>query len=116
MLVSFLLALPVTASAPITPDEPPLSSKQMVAFATQQAVEAHISPSTVLSVISCESSWDIHAVGDHGTSFGLVQIHLPAHPDVTREMAEDPEFAISFLVRNLAEGNGDMWSCFKMLN
>jgi len=37
-------------------------------------------------------------VGDSGTSFGPFQIHLPAHPGVTRAEAEDPAFAVRYML------------------
>lgn len=102
------------SAAPTQPPQAPKGTKEeLVAYATSEAVAARIEPYTVLAVIECESSWDTHAIGDHGTSFGLAQIHLPAHPEVSRETAEDPHFAIDFLVRNLKEGNGRMWSCYQ---
>ncbi len=36
-------------------------------------------------------------VGDNGSSFGPFQIHLPAHPGVTRDQAEDPQWAATYM-------------------
>lgn len=44
-------------------------------------------------------------------SWGLAQIHLPSHPSVTREMAQNPAFAVDFLVSNVADGRQRMWTC-----
>ncbi len=71
-----------------------------------------VSTSTIHRVVKCESQYNPNAIGDEGTSFGLAQIHLPAHPEVSRAQALDPEFAISFLAKNLAKGKGAMWTCF----
>lgn len=115
-MVFLLLCSPAYARAPTTPLVAPLTSKEdMVRYATQQALAARILPSTVLRVISCESNWVPTAVGDHGHSHGLVQIYDTAHPEVSREMADDPYFAIDFLVRNLHEGNGRIWTCYRRL-
>lgn len=62
-----------------------------------------------------ESGWHPNAVGDNGTSFGLVQIHLPAHPNVTREQAENPTFALNFIVDEFLKGNEWKWTCWKVL-
>lgn len=83
------------------------------------------------AIISCESQWDYtvqskhtyhernvpkgYKVGDREQSFGLVQIHLPAHSNVTKEDATDPEFAIEFLAKNLKAGKASMWTCAKQL-
>lgn len=79
------------------------------------------------AIIACESGWNPniqskhvyteknvpkgYRVGDREQSFGLVQIHAPAHPNITKEQALDPEFAIEFLAKNLKAGKHRMWTC-----
>ena len=81
-------------------------------------------------IITCESNWNTtlqsrHRYtkdrpregvkkGERELSFGLVQIHLPAHPNITKEQATDPEFAIDFLAKNIAKGKASMWTCYKL--
>ena len=74
-----------------------------------------VSSITVSSVIKCESGFNQNAVGDNGNSFGLVQIHLPSNPTITREQALDPDFAISFLAKQLASKKGKLWTCYRLL-
>lgn len=71
--------------------------------------------------IECESGFDpliqsLHKdpTGPNGRedSWGLVQIHLPAHPTITREEATDPRFALDFMAKNFAAGKASMWSCY----
>ena len=38
-----------------------------------------------------------YGIGDNGTSFGPWQIHLPAHPGVTRAQAEDANWAARYM-------------------
>lgn len=45
-----------------------------------------------------ESNWSTSAVGDNGTSFGPFQIHLPAHPGVSAAQAEDPTWAVQYML------------------
>jgi hypothetical protein len=75
-----------------------------------------VSSSTVSSVIKCESGFKQNAIGDNGNSFGLVQIHLPSNPTITREQALDPDFAVSFLAKQLASKKGKLWTCYRLLN
>lgn len=79
------------------------------------------------TIISCESQWGTevqsehryhegnvpkgYKVGDREQSFGLVQIHLPAHPDISKKQAVNPQFAIQFLAKNIKDGHIGMWSC-----
>ena len=53
-----------------------------------------------------------YSVGDREQSYGLVQIHLPAHPYVTEEEAVNPEFAVNFLAEGIANGKAGWWSCY----
>lgn len=74
-----------------------------------------VSASTMRAVIKCESNFNPNAVGDGGHSRGLVQIHDQYWPEVTDEMAFDPEFAVEFLAKNLAIHNGKIWTCWRNL-
>lgn len=77
----------------------------------------------IASIIRCEAgnldpdiqSRHIQKDGTREQSFGLAQIHLPSHPSVSREMASDPEFAISFIVREVNAGHEDMWTCARII-
>ncbi len=116
LLSVFLFALPTHAYAPIRPPEPPLTDKEdYIAYATKQALAAKVLPSTVVAVIQCESNFVPDAIGDHGHSHGLVQIYDTAHPDISLEQANDPKFAINYLIQELKEGNGGIWTCWSIL-
>ena len=75
-----------------------------------------VSPIVMHQVIKCESQYNPNAIGDGGHSRGLVQIYDDFHPTVTHEQAFDPEFSITFLAKNLAQGNGHLWTCYRNLN
>ena len=62
-----------------------------------------------------ESTWNPNAIGDGGKSYGLTQINLSAHPDITKEQALDPEFSLNFIVDQFLKGNEWKWSCYKMV-
>lgn len=65
-------------------------------------------------VMMCESSANPNAVGDHGTSFGLAQLHFPRGDGVTKEMALDPVFALNYLHKGMKD-NPHQWSCYKIV-
>lgn len=48
-------------------------------------------------------------------SWGLAQIHLPSWPNISREQAQDPEFAIDFMAKHFAAGNHRLWTCWRMI-
>lgn len=62
-----------------------------------------------------ESGWNSDAVGDSGRSFGLAQIHLPAHPHITSAQAKDPKFALNFIVDEFKKGNQWKWTCWRAI-
>lgn len=85
----------------------------------EQAEKYAVNASEMKRVIACESngsttiqSRHIRPDGSREKSFGLVQIYLPAHPNVTYEQAIDPKFAINFMAKNFAHGREEMWSCW----
>lgn len=69
-------------------------------------------------VIWHESNYELNAKGDfydgQWNSFGLSQIHLPDHPNVSKEQATDPHFAIEFMAKNLKNGRGKMWTGYRL--
>lgn len=66
-------------------------------------------------VITCESGNNPDAVGDFGTSYGLSQIHLPAHPEITKAEALDPDYAVAYMARMFSIGQHGQWTCYRML-
>lgn len=104
----------------------PLTPRELVDV---KAKEYGVNRETMIAIINCENRYwkpdqqSLHTyktdrpelgvkAGDRELSFGLVQIHLPSHPNITYDQAIDPEFAIEFLASNLAKGKGRMWSCY----
>ena len=73
----------------------------------------NVPTSTLDKVVSCESGYGEYQVGDHGTSLGVAQIHLPAHPDITAAQAYNPFFSIAYLASQISEGHGSQWTCFR---
>ncbi len=48
-------------------------------------------------------------------SWGIYQINLSAHPDVTRAQAMDPWFAAGWSAKKFKDGEQDMWTCSRKL-
>lgn len=67
-------------------------------------------------IIKCESSFNPGAIGDYGHSFGLVQIFLPAHPDISKEEALNPFFSAFYLAQQISLGHASMWSCYNLMH
>jgi hypothetical protein len=55
--------------------------------------------------------WGVKA-GDRELSYGLVQIHLPSHPDVSYKQAIDHMFSIEFMAKEFSKGKQSKWSCY----
>lgn len=72
-----------------------------------KATEYNVPADAMWDTIMCESgasttiqSYYVRKDGTREQSYGLAQIHLPDHPNVTYEQAIDPEFAIEFMAKN----------------
>ena len=80
---------------------------EMLAY---KAIENNISPKYLIALADCESSLipDIQSkyIQSYGRekSFGLFQIHVKAHKDVSIEEAKDPIFNTEWAIREIKEG------------
>lgn len=67
-------------------------------------------------IIACESSYNrfAHASTSKEDSWGISQINLLAHQNVTKEQATDLEFSIDFLIKHYQQGDApSMWyTCY----
>jgi hypothetical protein len=82
-----------------------------------------ISSSSVTKLISCETgdTFDTNiqssVIQSYGReqSYGLAQIHMPAHPSITIAQARNPYFAVEFISKNW-KNRESMWvTCTKKL-
>lgn len=116
LLASFLGVTSVMAViAPVAPYVEPPKQLTIDEKIDIYAEKHNVSASLMKKVIYCESSYNPKAVGDGGTSFGLSQIHLPAHQEVTKEQAFNEDFAIEFMAKAFSQGQFRMWSCYSIV-
>jgi len=102
----------VPPEARIKPVEPVLSVDELI---TASSIKYSVKRKIIADVINCESEGKTDAVGDNGRSFGLVQIFLPAHPNISKKQALDPVFAVDYLAKELSVGHGSAWSCYRAI-
>lgn len=89
---------------------------------TRIATEYGINPEDMRRVVHCESAgtFDPTIQSQHilsygrELSFGLVQIHLPDHPETTYEQAIDPDYALHFLGKHWHKRQ-QWWTCARIL-
>lgn len=118
----------VNAVTEVAGSTPKLSSEYGTKYSEQQiegliskyAIVYNINETKVLETIRCESRFknvqsDIVSKGQREDSWGIVQIHLPSNPKITKEEALDPEFAIAFITKEFSEGRQSKWSCYKKI-
>lgn len=93
----------------------PLATSSIIEFARQVAVAHGLNVGHFISTMNCESNFNYLIQGDHGNSIGVAQIYLPAHPSITKSMAEDPYFSLIWAARQWQLGNAHLWSCWRIL-
>ena len=93
----------------------PEPTETQIALIKEKADQYNVSATLMTKIIACESGFNENALGDNGQSRGLVQIHKPSHPTITDEQAYDAEFAVEFLAEKLSEGQGSLWTCYRIL-
>lgn len=84
----------------------------IIAYAVKYGIPAQ----PLIDTLRCESDFNANAIGDHGTSFGAAQIHLSAHPEITKAEAMDPLWSINWTAEQFAAGHADLWTCYRELD
>lgn len=80
----------------------------------EKRLEGNKDKEAILATIKCESDFDHKAVGDKGDSLGLVQINLPSWPQISRQEAFDPTFAMDFIIEQFRLGHQKFWTCYRI--
>lgn len=112
---------PPALAAEIVPIVYTLDNAEDIVRAT--AVHYGIPADPLIKTLRCESGFVSKQstipsrTGPNGRedSWGVAQIHLPAHADITRAQALDPLFAIDWAAREFSVGHQRQWTCFKQL-
>lgn len=105
-----------------------MTEDQIKELIEKYAVPLHVKQSSMLATIQCEApraddgAYDpmgrsaiIDEKGELENSWGIAQINLDYHPEITREQAQNPDFSVSFMATKFAKGNADRWSCWRKL-
>lgn len=105
-----------------TPAPPPPTIQERVQFYADKYQLSAKKTKELFKTIENESGFDpnaesgiISADGTPEQSFGVAQIHLPDHPDISKAEALDPEFALDFMAREFKAGHEWLWSCWRAL-
>ncbi len=110
------VAVEETPKAPVeSVKTPPKAPRTIDEIIYDSSIKYGVSEAVMRKVIYCESRFNPNAVGDNGNSYGLVQIFLRYHPQVTKAQALDPVFATEFLAAKLAKNQGYLWTCYRAL-
>jgi len=129
VLISSLIGFPTQLIAePLKIDTETIPEK--IEYYSEQY---NVSSELMTQIISCETSGTFDSKiqskilykfssskrgivkGTQEQSYGLAQIHLPDHPEVTYEQATDADFALEFMANELSKENGEIWSCYKII-
>lgn len=124
-----LAAAAVILSAPVPAyaDQQPIMFAAIVVLPPVPPTLTQLASSTALKygldldhfdeVISCESGWDpsIKSRYPGENSWGIAQINLDAHPEITLAQALDPSWSLEWMAKQWASGNADSWTCWREL-
>ncbi|RJQ33857.1 hypothetical protein C4568_03590 [Candidatus Parcubacteria bacterium] len=114
--------------APVSPKTGPgedlLASGYLEALARDTARRNGLNEELFIKTLECESAgWQNiqsqipgNGPNNREDSWGVSQIHLPSHPEITREQALDPEFAIAWMAEEWVKGNEWKWTCYRKMN
>lgn len=90
-------------------------------YAVYLAIHENLNVGEFLATLKCEGDFYngqskiLNPEGPNGyeDSWGVVQIHLPSHPTITKEQALNPFWALNWMSNEWAsKGNKKIWSCW----
>lgn len=115
MQLSLLLGLLLLPASPIlsVPTAEAAALPDIHTYASTTAQRYGLDPSLFAAVISCESGWNPTAVSPT-RDYGIVQVHLSAHPELTLDQVDNPYFAINWMAQAWEAGHENWWTCFKI--
>lgn len=87
------------------------------AYVENQAKDEGLSPELISNIVNCESGYvpqqsKFVRNGIREDSWGIWQIHLPSHKDITREQAMDIIWSTNWAIQQIKAGKIKMWSCY----
>lgn len=96
------------------------SEQQIKVIVDEYSIKYGVDSTRVLETIRCESRFKnvqsgIVSQGIREDSWGIVQIHLPSHPTISKQQALTPEFALEWMVKQFSNGKAKQWSCYRSL-
>lgn len=112
------VALFATSTITFAPPIAQAASVSLPEMAERIALEHGISPVALKNLVKSESSWKPKAVGDKGCSYGLTQINICAHKEVTKKQALDPEWNLEWAANEIEHGRSYQWTsanCYSLV-
>lgn len=118
---------PKAEAAQIPPEEAlPVKIIDIPELVRQDADRYHVDYKDLYNTLNCESEGfgDVkiqsqfpNPEGPNGkeNSWGVAQINLDAHPDISYASATDPVFAVDYAAKEFSLGNADNWTCYRLL-
>lgn len=104
---------PVTVASQ---DASSTSEASIAAFVQTEAEKYGVNPALAICIVEHESQWQPDRIGDvgnpHGESYGLWQIEVDQHADITVSEALDYQQATDWALQKIAAGDVDWWSTF----
>lgn len=99
---------------------PELTIPQLV---DKYSTEYGVSRTQMWATMKCENteldptlqSRIINNKGEREESYGIAQIHLPSHPEITKAQATDAEFSVKWMAKEFKAGRANQWTCARKL-
>lgn len=113
---------PVTLDA-VTYSEPiRLTDQEVVAqLVTNYSTEFNVSAYRMQETLKCEDDTfafdrqsNYYTSKGREESYGVAQINLPSHKDISYSQAIDPDFAVKYMASEFAQGRAYQWSCYRL--
>ena len=97
----------------VEPKPEPQTPTDIKEYILEQAKAENVSTTIVSWIVSKESQWGLHTIGDDGISLGPWQINVKANADVSAQCAENLTCSTRVSLEWLKQGRQEKWSTWK---
>lgn len=121
LVMSINITATATALAPapeVAPIKTEWTQKEVRELTDYYADMYGVSSKTMHIIVNGESGYQFDQKGDfyngQYNSFGACQIHLPDHPNISKEQALNPEFCLDWMAQQVKAGRARLWTVYRV--
>lgn len=120
IVLALLFTIYIGKANAVNAPAPKLEELSIPELITLFSTQYDVSYTEMYKTIECETRFrniqsQIFTDGKQEESYGIVQIHLPSNPTISKQQALDPIYSVEFMAKQFSKGKQRNWTCARKL-